>query len=106
MGNYVTFKNYTQKKPLNHFIHFMSNHFSLTVKIYIALGMVTLYLNWGGVCHKGGLSQQPIIVKPHPGSLTIGKLLWYAPWGVPQSGVNENFTLVVHRKNKSKSCLS
>ena len=41
MGNYVTFKNYT-KKTLNHFIHFMSSHFSLTVKIYVALGMVTL----------------------------------------------------------------
>ena len=41
MGNYVTFKNYT-KKTLNHFIHFTSSHFSLTAKIYVALGMVTL----------------------------------------------------------------
>ena len=41
MGNYVTFKNYT-KKTLNHFIHFTSSHFSLTVKIYVALGTVTL----------------------------------------------------------------
>ena len=41
MGNYVTFKNYT-KKTSNHFIHFTSRHFSLTVKIYVALGMITL----------------------------------------------------------------
>ena len=37
----MTFKNY-MKKTLNHFIHFTSSHFSLTVKIYVALGMVTL----------------------------------------------------------------
>ena len=41
MENYVTSKNYI-KKALNHFIHFKSSHFSLTVKIYVTLGMVTL----------------------------------------------------------------
>ena len=44
MENYVTFKNY-MKKTLNHFIHFTSSHFSLTVKIYVPLGTVTLCEN-------------------------------------------------------------
>ena len=44
----MTFKNY-MKKTLNHFIHFTSSHFSLTVKIYVALGTVTL-INFDTKC--------------------------------------------------------
>ena len=45
MGNYVTCKNYTKKEPSG-FRNFLSTHFLLTVKIYVAIGHLTLLQNF------------------------------------------------------------
>ena len=52
MGNYVAFKNYTQKEK-NHFKHFTRSQFSLIVKSCVALGTPTLISSWNkrdGMC--------------------------------------------------------
>ena len=53
-----------------------------------------IIFKWGGLPQQGGIVTTTYHCEIPPGSLTTGKLLWYAPRGVPQRGINENFTPV------------